>query len=312
MAHARRFAFGRFCYGLAPTLRRIWIRGGAGARALAPAPARCWLAAGPVLALALILAVFAPVQTSAQNFRGKVVDQADGHPLRSAAVFLIDSLGKETEKKPELTDSVGGFRLDAPDEGRYQIRVTLIGYNGGLSDTVRIGEHERIEVELQLSTQAIALAPIIVKAHKKLPEHLEMVGFNQRRKNGFGTYVDRKMIRGIGVGTLLDVLRLAPGVIVSPGGFNGRGEVMMARSAALHCRPTVYLDGTPVQQGGTGGNRFGMPDPRLEDLLDADDVAAVEIYRGESEPPIEYSGKQARCGVILIWSRTEEDKPDAE
>ena len=38
------------------------------------------------------------------------------------------------------------------------------------------------------------------------------VGFNQRAKNGYGVYIPRSMIKNIRTGTLLDVLRLAPGV----------------------------------------------------------------------------------------------------
>jgi hypothetical protein len=265
-----------------------------------------------LLTLLVSTTLLVPVGSTAQTFRGKVVDQADNRPLHSAAVLLIDTAGKETSKTPALTDTLGAFRISAPDAGRYRLRVSLIGYNGGLSDTVTVRDHEMIEVELQLSTQPIAMAPLVVKAHRKLPDHLDMVGFNERRKAGFGYFVGRNLIKNIKAGSLLDVLRLVPGVIVSPGGFGGRGEVTMARSSALRCRPTVYMDGTPVQSGGSGNQRFGMPDPRIEDLIDPEDLAAVEVYRGESEAPIQFGGKQARCGVILLWSRIEDDEPDAK
>lgn len=270
----------------------------------------------PQLSRAFVLmfaaSLLAAGNAAAQTIRGKVVDQADGQPLRAASVLLLDSAGKEAAKII-LTDTAGMFRISAPDGGRYRMQVSLIGYNGGTSDTVTVQDHERIDVELQLSTQAIALAPLVVKAKKKLPDHLEIVGFNERRKAGFGYFVGRNLIKRIRVGTLLDVLRLVPGVVVSPGGFSGRGEVSMARSSSLRCRPTVYLDGVPVQSGGSGaGSRLGLPDPRIEDLIEPDDMAAVEVYRGESEAPMQFGGKQTRCGVILIWSRSEEDEPDAK
>lgn len=38
-------------------------------------------------------------------------------------------------------------------------------------------------------------------------------------------------------------------------------------------------------------------------LIHPSEVKAVEIYRGPSEIPGQYLDSNARCGIILIWTR---------
>jgi outer membrane receptor for ferrienterochelin and colicin len=40
-------------------------------------------------------------------------------------------------------------------------------------------------------------------------------------------------------------------------------------------------------------------------VVSPDQVEAIEVYRGPSEIPAEYSGNDAMCGVILIWTKQE-------
>jgi hypothetical protein len=142
---------------------------------------------------------------------------------------------------------------------------------------------------------------------------MDLTGFNERRANGFGSFVGRDQIKRIRGGTIIDVLRLVPGVYIGASGFGGKTQISMTRSANLNCRPAIYMDGTKVQDGGAASGRLlGGSEPRIEDLLDTDNMAGVEVYHGESEAPMQYGGKQARCGVILIWSRNEIDKEDAK
>jgi hypothetical protein len=53
----------------------------------------------------------------------------------------------------------------------------------------------------------------------------------------------------------------------------------------------LYLDGLPL-------------DAVFFDTIHPDDVAAVEIYRRESQVPFEFVGLRDGCGVVAVWSRT--------
>ncbi len=60
----------------------------------------------------------------------------------------------------------------------------------------------------------------------------------------------------------------------------------------LGCRPKVAVDGAMADVGVLQG-------------FDREDLQAVEVYLGPSEYPAEYhlSPSEARCGLIVIWTR---------
>ncbi len=59
------------------------------------------------------------------------------------------------------------------------------------------------------------------------------------------------------------------------------------------CIPDLYVDGLIT------GGRPGEPKLTSHDVVDPDDVEAIEVYIG-SMTPIQY---RATCGVILVWTR---------
>jgi hypothetical protein len=50
------------------------------------------------------------------------------------------------------------------------------------------------------------------------------------------------------------------------------------------------------------GVAFGRADDVL-DQVGPTDIEGIEIYRRATEVPPEFGGLQARCGVILVWTR---------
>ena len=58
----------------------------------------------------------------------------------------------------------------------------------------------------------------------------------------------------------------------------------------------------------------GAPFPLTHDVainnyVSPDEVAAVEVYTGTSQIPAQFSSSQynARCGVVVIWTRSSND-----
>lgn len=124
-------------------------------------------------------------------------------------------------------------------------------------------------------------------------ERLERSGFFRRRARGEGWFLTRydplfQRRR------LSDVLRGAPGVNVDEGG--GGARVSNARSGRT-CPYAVFVDGTYTSI-------------RNIDELTAEDVDAIEVYRGPAEVPLAYRAPSydRTCGALLVWTRIEVDE----
>ena len=79
----------------------------------------------PRLLLALLAALaVTPAAARAQVVVGQVVDAADGAPLASAVVTLLDTA--RTRVGGVLTDSAGRFTLRAPAAGTWLVRAERV------------------------------------------------------------------------------------------------------------------------------------------------------------------------------------------
>jgi outer membrane receptor for ferric coprogen and ferric-rhodotorulic acid len=92
-----------------------------------------------------------------------------------------------------------------------------------------------------------------------------------------------------------DVFRSIPGVRLRT---DSRGRTYIS-SARGNCPMQVYLDGIPIYR--PDGPTAGPPPPI--DQWSVSDFDAIEVYRGASETPIEFSGRGAACGTVMLWSR---------
>ena len=112
--------------------------------------------------------------------------------------------------------------------------------------------------------------------------------FERRRKTGAGQYVVREDIERGGYSTLQDVARGMRGVTVECGG--GRGCYIRMVRAPMRCLPEYVIDDNV-------DNIFGPTMP-------VRDIEAMEVYTGPADVPGEYAGRNAGCGVIVIWTRS--------
>ena len=62
-------------------------------------------------------------------------------------------------------------------------------------------------------------------------------------------------------------------------------------------QPVLYIDGVQVNQP-----EDGEPLRELK-LIPAMDIEAVEVYRGAASVPPEFSGPDAMCGALVVWTR---------
>jgi outer membrane cobalamin receptor len=122
---------------------------------------------------------------------------------------------------------------------------------------------------------------------------LERVGFYSRQRIGLGTFITRAIIeqRYPTAIRVAELIQQVPGIFRVDEGDNE--SVIYVR---LHprfdgpCPATLYVDGLFFQK-------------RLPRIA-AQDIEAIEIYRGAAQVPAQYGGVNAACGVIVIWTRT--------
>lgn len=230
---------------------------------------------------------------------GAVVDRSTSAPIGAATVVFLG------DGRAITTDSAGTFRFDRLPVGILRFLVRAPGFTSfGL--VVAIGKGEVLERQVLLDsttiTAAVATAPpTATAAGATRAQALPMVSveaapslgprfasFERRRKTGGGQYLVAADIERMGFSTLQDVARGLRGVSVECGGSNGC-QIRMVR-APMRCPPEYIVDDNV-------DNMFGPTVP-------VRDIEALEVYTGPADVPGEYAGRNAGCGVIVIWTRS--------
>lgn len=239
-------------------------------------------------ALALFLFVLDPVSGGAQeatsqgvHATGTVRERETRSPVEGAVVTITDSESSTGSYGAE-TNQGGVFDLGDVLPGSYVIRVSRLGYTV-LVDTIDIAAGPVAELSVLLTPEAIDLPPILVSVNQTVDPVL--VGFQERRARGLGTFLSREDIERRNPTRISDVFRTIPSVHVSPATATGGGLLTMRGG----CLPGLVIDGAPVS-----------PALSLDQMMTPENVEAIEVY-GMSSAPIEYA--QSQCGTIVMWTR---------
>lgn len=222
---------------------------------------------------------------------GRVVDRESLAPIEGAHV---DVLGTSADA---LTDEEGRFGFAGLPPGRHVLVSEFLGYQERI-DTLTVFSREALGVEVRLSTEPIALDPLVVLGRSRT----DAMPWTE-----LGTRVDgltRSQIEKIvpRVQTMAELLRNAniPGLNVREVTFKDDGfyldglcvEVSRARRLAPEtcAMVTVYLNGV----------RLPSPEYTLQDF----NHRTVERFQLLS--PVEAAGiygREGRNGVLLIETR---------
>lgn len=243
--------------------------------------------------LALFVAILVPASLPAQTperdaeranrvrVRGIVLDRLTGEPLSAVSVQI------QSESLPggvdQMTNDQGRFAFPTVRPGVYDIRIVRIGYQT-LEHTVELAPRTELTVEVELTPEAFELEPIVVETTRQ--SALVRTGFFERQERGFGRFVTRDEIEARNSIYVSDVLRTLAGVHVTSASIGGsRGIVTLGAG----CRAEIFVDGVRMRPP------FGV-----DDFLSAEDVEAIEVYRGIEGPP-DYS--EGSCGSVVVWTR---------
>lgn len=178
------------------------------------------------------------------------------------------------------------------------------------------------EVDIGLTPDPLELEPLVVTATR--PRRLEVNGFYERRYwgelTGNGTFFTAADIERRAPLRITHMVADVPGVRLANCEIRRLGCKLYSTRASTGfsdegCQLNVYLDGNLVVRGSDGrwsraadanADPFaaGMPPPEsLNNLVLPTEIAGFEVYVGAGGLPAEFSGFDARCGTVVIWTK---------
>ncbi|MFN2316463.1 MAG: carboxypeptidase-like regulatory domain-containing protein [Gemmatimonadales bacterium] len=256
--------------------------------------------------LAAALTLMTPVAADAQAaLTGIVRDDSTARPLAGVEIIL------QTTNHRALTNEAGRYELTGLPTGVYQVIFRQVGYLPVRMDVLlRDGEATRANAVLVRSE--VVLDPIEVIGETPRPRGNMVDAFEERRAMGFGEFIDRDMLSRAEHLRLTDVLqrhsrveiryvclgslRRAPGCTDSEKGYVAFNTRQQSMGGGVGCPMQVMIDGFLITKGGQLD---------LRNFLLVHEIHGVEVYRSMAQTPVQFADPDARCGIIVLWTRRE-------
>jgi len=230
--------------------------------------------------IALALGVGGPTGAQAQAtgvIRGVLLTTGERQPVEGARISLVGTT------IATRTSRTGGFEFTGLEAGRYLIRVAAIGF-ATVTTPLDLKAGQTMDLEFNTEAEPVNLPEVTVEGENTNGP----MDWLRRKSEGRGRYIDRAEIERRQAATLPDAMRMVPGVRIDCRGL--RCLVRMTR-APRGCNPAFFMDGIPS-------------DPAIAWLTPIEEVEGIEVYSGPAQTPPELESFQARCGVVVIWTRT--------
>ena len=185
-----------------------------------------------------------------------------------------------------ITDSLGRFEAIGLRPGEAAVNIKLVGYIPGLF-RIPLAASDKLEQDFALDFSGNQLASVVVQARA---ERLmsRYVDFERRRQRGLGAYFRWDELNRGSYTAVGDALRTVRGVRIRCNQQTYECFAVMVRSP--QCPPTWWIDGVEASS--------------FHENTPIRDVYGIEIYRGAGEIPGEFSGSNAACGVIVLWTKS--------
>jgi hypothetical protein len=203
---------------------------------------------------------------------GIVTHKIDGAPVAGAQVIEVGTA------RHAMTDGTGHFVLSKIPPGIRTIEVTHSGFETIVT-----------QVELEAGTTLTIPAGLLALEPKRR-------GFDERKAQGRGVFVERGEIDGWNTRSTTELLRHIRGVRLQPSRHarsTTGGYVVTMTHAPPECSPIAFLDGAYL------GKVHGFD---LDATISASAIEAVEVYRGPTEVPPRFDVLGAQCGVFAFWT----------
>lgn len=243
-------------------------------------PAGAILAAKTLLAATLWVASAPAAATGQAALHGRVIDSETGRPIRGATVDI------QPGPPPLTTDSLGRFEALGIPAGEAEITIRRIGYDPHRS-TIVLQPDDDVDRVFPLDFTGYRLPDLTVQARADeiMPRYTD---FERRRMRGQGAFFRWDDLLKSPFGSVGDALRTVRGVRIECNQQTFECLAVMARSP--QCHPTWWIDGVQVRS--------------FHENTPIRDIYGIEVYRGAGEVPGEFTGSDAACGVIVLWTKS--------
>lgn len=227
---------------------------------------------------------------SSGNLIGTVRDVDSSRPVIGAVVRL------QAEGRTTTTNDRGLFIFEDVPAGLEVLEVEMLGY-ADILEPIQVYGGRSQQLEVLASREPLELDPILVTVRPR-NWFLDRIGIENRMRLGLGAFLLREDIEARPAAVNLgDMMRAIPGVRVrrTGGGIAGGYQVQLRQAANIAnqaCTPAIWVD----------GNNLG-PDASLFRDIITFDIEAIEVYRGAAQIPAQFGGMEARCGVVVVWTR---------
>jgi hypothetical protein len=233
-------------------------------------------------ALVAALLMAGPARSAAQQttLRGRVVDNELGTPVAGALIKIKNG------PAPFKTDTLGQFEASGLAAGKTEVTILAVGFDSS-SFTLHLPATGTVEgtFTLEFTGYQLPEVAVVARADQLAPRYLD---FERRRQRGMGSYLRWDEIRTKGYNSVSDALRTLRGVRINCIQESFECFVFMARTP--QCQPVWWIDGMQVSS--------------FHENTPIRDIYGIEVYRGPGEVPAEFSGSNAACGVVVLWTKS--------
>ena len=253
--------------------------------------------AAVALAALAILVGGGPAALGAQTISGQLLEAGTDRSIPFAEVDVLNEQGDVVGKT--LSDGTGHFSVKLKKAGTYTIYAARLGYYAAVSTSIDVADGQDMAVAVRLKPSPVEVDSLTVGVEPRVAS-LAQVGFYSRKAAGVGHFITRTDIEGmVGVHGMSDVVRRIPGVRVARNSF-GQQSVLLETTMGGPCSPVLILDGMAIN-------------PPWEKMIDPHEVDGVEVYTRPAQiplrfqsliPPSSRGGADARCGIVVAWTRS--------
>ncbi|MFO0322896.1 MAG: TonB-dependent receptor [Bacteroidota bacterium] len=115
-------------------------------------------------------------QSPTQTIKGTITDKQSQYPLPGVSVVIIGS----DPLKGTSTDADGKFKLTEVAPGRYDLKVTYIGYKEILLPNVQVTSGKEVSVDVGIEENVTSVNEVVIAGTKKNETNNELVSVSGR------------------------------------------------------------------------------------------------------------------------------------
>ena len=186
-----------------------------------------------------------------------------------------------------MTNEKGEFTMRNLPSGSKVLLARHLGF-GAETVPVDLSSRQQKRVTIKLPKFVAVMDPVLVIARNSAA--LDKVGFNQRKKSGFGYYIGPDRLQNMHANFLTDILRQVPGLRAS---YGPEGEVISSSRGFGSGCVQYWVDDMPWQSFSPGD---------INHFVTGGEVVAVEVYQ-DLNTPGRYMRAGGSCTTIVLWTR---------